>query len=1108
MMNHLHPRRGAWNNDMDWRSLFTTCCAVVLLLSASSVAALTGKPMRFERISMSDGLSQSTLNVVKQDQTGFLWLGTENGLNRYDGYRFHHYKAKAGDPNTLAADFIWDIAEDASGDLWLATKGGGLARWDAQTDTFEVLRHNPEDANSLSSDLVRAVLSTSDGWIWAGTREHGLERIDPESLDITHYRHDPNDARSLGGNAISALLRDARGTVWVGTDNGLSRFDPITGAFLTYRVEAGNEQSLSDNEISALYEDRQGTLWVGTRGGGLNVYDRSTDTFRRYMHNPKEPGSLSNNWVRAILQDDSGRIWIGTPRGLNLFDVMQQQFVHYVHERSDPGSLSDSFVTSLFQDKSGVLWVGTRSSGLNKWNPRSWGFGHHAAGQLSYGNVTSFAEDRRKNLWVGTFGGGVNRITRGSTVVKHIRHDAADPESLSDDRIMSLLLDSRNKLWLGTMEGGLNRLDPETEIMERFDHAENDPTTVSATGIMSLYEDRGGNVWVGTFGGGVNRINGLNDEVTRYPHTTGNDTGLASSRATAFAQDARGRIWIGTDGGGLNVLQPDSGKFYHFRNDLEDPQSLSADSIYALHVDIKGRIWVGTQGGGLNQVIGSDGPLEAVRFRNLNQVENPVTNDVIYGIESDTQGHLWLSTNYGLTQYIPNRGVVRTFHRSHGLQDEEFNFGAHYRNSSGELFFGGANGFNAFYPSDLKINELPPEVIITQVSLLNQPININAPHWRADNLNLNFRDDVISFEFSALDYTAPTENRYAYMLEGFDPGWIEADSLHHVTYTNLDGGDYTFRVRAANSDGVWQEEGAAVQFHAAPPPWKTWWAYTGYAAFALLVLSVFWRSQQKRLQRESEYRRRLEQNVQLRTRELALRNEELKNLNQRFLTASLTDPLTGLRNRRYVFQEVAKDIDIVRRRYRDTGEASDHPAQADMVFMMIDMDNFKPVNDTCGHAAGDKLLLEVRDVLLAACRQSDTVIRWGGDEFLVIGRYSDSDQAEALAERIRASMAEKVFSIGSGQVARTTCSIGMASYPFVRTKPDMLEWEQVLSLADAAMYRAKSNRNAWVSFVATADSGAVANPFYSFRDHADQMVDQGMLAINDSGNGQSEEACA
>ena len=1107
-MTPRHAHRPRQRDDSKrWRHLIGVIVSTLAVLAVPAAQAATGKPMRFERISMSDGLSQSTLNVVYQDSTGFLWLGTENGLNRYDGYQFHHYKARAGEPTALASDFIWDIAEDERGDIWLATKGGGLARWNHSTDEFSSLRHNAEDDSSLASDLIRAVLSTSDGWIWAGTRDNGLERIDPNTLEITHFRHDPNNPRSIGSDGITTLIRDARGTVWVGTQKGLSRFDPISGTFYTYLSDADDPTTLSDDKITALYEDRQGTLWVGTKNGGLNIYDRTTDRFTRYMHDPADDTSLNNNWVRALLQDDAGRMWIGTPRGLNLFDVIQRRFVHYANDRSDPGTLSDSHISSLFQDKSGVLWVGTRSSGLNKWNPRSWGFGHFSPGLLSNGNVTSFAEDRDKILWVGTFGGGVNRIDRATSTVTQLRHDPNDPNSPSDDNIMSLLLDSRNHLWMGTMRTGLNRYDLETGEMRYFKHEADDPTTISEIGIMALFEDRRGNVWVGTFGGGVNRIDGETFEVTRYPHSGSDSSAMLASRATAFAEDARGRIWVGTDGGGLNVLDPETSRFHHFRNDLSDPSSLSADSIYALHVDIKGRIWVGTQGGGLDQVIGSDGLLDNVRFRNLNNAENPVTNDVIYGIESDTQGHLWLSSNYGLTQYIPNRGVVRTFHRSHGLQDEEFNFGAHYRNASGELFFGGANGFNAFFPSDLKINELPPTVIITEVALLNQPIDTPMPHWQANDLSLSYRDDVISFEFSALDFTAPRENRYAYMLEGFDPDWIEAGSLHHVTYTNLDGGNYVFRVRAANSDGVWQEDGASVAFHAAPPPWKSWWAYLGYAALALLALSLVWRMQQKRLQREAEYRRRLEQNVQLRTRELAQRNDELRNLNQRFLTASLTDPLTGLRNRRYVFQEVAKDIDVVRRRYRDAAHSAEAPGQSDIVFMMIDMDNFKPVNDTCGHAAGDKLLLEVRDVLLDACRQSDTVIRWGGDEFLVIGRYSDSDQAEALAERIRASMADKVFSIGSGQVARTTCSIGMASYPFIRQKPELLEWEQVLSLADAAMYRAKSRRNAWVSFVSTATSGDVANPFYSFRDHTERMVEQEMMRINESGD-PAAEACA
>ncbi|MFK8017024.1 MAG: two-component regulator propeller domain-containing protein [Gammaproteobacteria bacterium] len=1107
MIRSLTTRTFIVPNVKDWHWFSFVVALVITALAPLAQATVAAKPMRFERISMGEGLSQSTVNVVIQDSTGFLWVGTENGLNRYDGYTFHHYKANTNGENALASDFVLDMAEDQNGDIWLATKGGGVARWDARRDVMQVLRHDPDDPKTIASDLVRSVLSTSDGWIWIGTRESGLDRIDPKTLAVTHFVHNRDNPRSLGGNAISALLRDARGTVWVGTKNGLSRFDPITETFMTYRAEEGNPDTLSDNGITALYEDRSGTLWVGTKSGGLNIYDRVTDSFRQYRHSDSDDNSLSNNWVRAILQDDAGRMWIGTAYGLNLFDVTQQRFYHYFADRSDPGSLSDSYVTSLFQDKSGVLWVGTRSSGANKWNPRSWGFGHYAPDQLSDGNVTSFAEDANMNVWVGTFGGGLNRIDRTTSTVTTFTHDPKDPTSLSDDRIMSLLLDRQNDLWLGTMQGGLNRMDLTTGRMERFGYVADDPNTPSSDGIMSLFEDRDGRVWVGTFGGGINSLDVETGAVKRYPHSKNDATGLASSRATSFAQDARGRLWIGTDGGGLNVLDINTGAFHHFRKNLSDPDSISADRIYALHVDIKGRIWVGTEGGGLNQVVGSNGPLADVRFRNLSQGENPVTNNVVYGIESDTQGHLWLSTNYGLTQYIPNVGVVRTYHRSHGLQDEEFNFGAHYRNSRGELFFGGANGFNAFYPSDLKINELAPEVIITEVSLLNQPVDTQMPHWQASDLLLDYRDDVISFEFSALDFTAPAENHYSYKLEGFDPDWIEAGSLHHVTYTNLDGGDYVFRVRAANSDGVWQEQGASIAFHASPPPWKTWWAYLGYAACGLLLLGTLWRAQQKRLLREAEYRRRLEQDVQHRTKELAQRNEELKNLNKRFQTASLTDPLTGLRNRRYVFQEVAKDIDVVRRRYRDTGHAGDKPSQSDMVFMMIDLDNFKPVNDTCGHAAGDKLLLQVRDVLLDACRQSDTVIRWGGDEFLVIGRYADSEQAEALAERIRSSMAKKVYSIGSGQVARTTCSIGMASYPFVRQNPDMLEWEQLLSLADAAMYRAKTRRNAWVSFVSTQSSGSVANPFYSFRDHSEQMVEQGMLQINQSDD-ESQEACA
>ncbi|MEM9056304.1 MAG: two-component regulator propeller domain-containing protein [Pseudomonadota bacterium] len=1087
----------------------TTGSAALLALTGwlSAAPACAGQPMRFDVISMSDGLSQSTINSVYQDSTGFLWIATQSGLNRYDGYEFHHYKRELGNDRALADDFIWEITEGDNGDLWLATKDGGVARWNAATDDFTVFRHDPDKPDSLADDGTRTILGTSDGWIWVGTHHDGLDRIDPSTGRVEHFRHDPEDSTTIASNEVFALLRDTRGALWVGTNDGLSRYDPIAGRFTTFRHDPADPGSISHNQIRSLFEDQSGALWVGTRRGGVNLFDRRSGTFTRFMHDPKDARSISNNNVRSILQDDAGRLWIGTGKGLNLFDVRAQNFHRYLSDRANPGSLSHSYVMKLFQDDSGVLWVGTRSGGLNKWNPRSWGFGHHSPDQLSDGNVTSFAEDADENIWVGTFGGGVNRINRRTSEVAHF--GKATGSKLSDDRIMTLLIDRSDNLWLGTVTGGLNRMNLDSGEIDHFLHDSNDEATISANGIMALFEDRGGNLWIGTYGGGVNRLFTRTGEVQRFPFGTGNGDVLSSPHATAFVEDRWGNIWIGTDGGGLNLLNPASGRFHHFRPDRGNPTSLGADTVYALHLDIRGTIWVGTQGGGLQQVIGDSRDPESVRFKSFKSGPDGLANGVVYGIKSDTQSDLWLSTNYGIIHFVPGTGEVRNFHRSHGLQDEEFNFGAHFRSSRGELFFGGANGFNAFYPSDLEINDNAPPVILTSVALLNQRIETDNPHWLVSGLDISHEDDVVSFSFSALDFTSPAENRYLYQLEGFDPDWVNAGSLRHVTYTNLDGGNYVFRVKAANSDGVWGKEGVAIPIAVEPPPWLTWWAYVLYAAALMTVIAGVWRAQQVKLLREAEYSRRLEQDVQTRTKELAERNDDLRVLNQRFLEASLTDPLTGLRNRRYVFEEASKDIEVVRRRYRDgvpDGDADDGPW--DVAFLMIDLDNFKPVNDTCGHEAGDKLLLQVRDVLLGACRQSDTVIRWGGDEFMVIGRYATREQGEELAERIRSRMANTVFSIGNGQVARTTCSIGFATFPFVRSQPEHLEWEQVLNLADAAMYRAKQQRNAWVSFVSTELSATIDNPFYTIRDQADALVEQGLIEIHTSQLADSEVAIA
>ena len=1080
--------------------------AVSLLLTMPLAYADVGNPMRFDHLGMGEGQSQSTVNVIHQDETGFLWLGTENGLNRYDGYRFHHYKRDPGTTGSLGADFIWDIAEDEDGNLWIATDGGGLARWNSSKDDFTVFRHDETDSNTIADDSVRAVLYTSDKSIWIGTKADGLNRLNLATQEIEHFRHDPDNPNSLGDDRIFSLMRDSRGIIWIATDNGLCRFNPISRTFSTFRHDPDAEDSISSNMVRTVFEDRHGHIWAGTRNAGVNRFDRDTGQFTRFTHDPKNPETISHSGIRAIFEDDAGRLWIGSGRGLNLYDRARNRFYHYMNERSDPGSLSDSYIMSIYQDRSGILWVGTRSKGANKWNPRSWGFGHFSPSRLSSGNVTSFAEDRNKTLWVGTFGGGVNKIDRTTGEVETIKKGMEDGIQISDDRIMSLLVDSRDGLWLGTMVGGLDRVDLRSGETTNFRHDKDNDASLSSNGIMALFEDRDGNLWIGTFGGGVNRMS-ANGTVRRFPFGQSTSEGLASGRATAFAQDSAGNIWIGTDSGGLSIYDQRAGVFHNYRHNQSDPSSISADTIYALHRDINGNMWIGTQGGGLTQVIGDVRYPGELSFQRFTPQSGPSINNVVYGIESDTQGDLWLSTNYGLSQYSPTTGKVQNYHRNHGLQDEEFNFGAHYRSPAGQLFFGGANGFNAFYPSDLEINKVAPDVVLTQISLLNKPVQTGTPHWHTQDIELSYTDDVLSIEFSALDFAAPDQNRFAYKLDGFDPQWIEAGTKHHVTYTNLDAGEYDFLIKAANSDGVWREQSAKLRLKTQPPPWQSGWAYLIYALMGLGLMALAWSIHQRQLRQEAEFRRRLEKDVQERTRELAERNGELKQLNQRFLQASITDPLTGLRNRRYVFEEIAKDIDVVRRRYRNYDpNAPVTVDQSDFIFMMIDLDNFKPVNDTCGHSAGDEMLLQIRDLLVETCRSSDVVIRWGGDEFLVIGRYADLRQGEALAERIRSRMANSVFSVGNGQATRTTCSIGLAGFPFTRGKPDLMDWEQLLSLADTAMYRAKAHRNTWVSLVSTEFSKDVINPFYSFRDHTDAMVEQGMLRIRSSRDNLEEMA--
>jgi signal transduction histidine kinase/ligand-binding sensor domain-containing protein/CheY-like chemotaxis protein/HPt (histidine-containing phosphotransfer) domain-containing protein len=856
-----------------------TCWLAIVGLWVGAPLAYAAPPMIFQHLGAGEGLPQNTVNATLQDSQGFIWIATEDGLVRYDGYETRRYAQERRNPASLPGNYVWAIAEDRGGDLWLAIKNGGLARWNRRTDQFTSFHHDPARTDtSPSSDAIRQVLIDQRGHIWLATTGGGLDDFDPVARTFRHYRHDSGNIDSLSSDVVTALWETPKGELWVGTDDGLNLWLPATRTFRRLRHDPHDPQSLSSNGITVICTDQSGRLLVGTYDAGLDIAAPGSERFTAYRHDPLLAHSLPGDEVRALLAGSDGRVWIGTAAGLALLDSQSGRFDVYAHDPAEPASLPDSYVMSLSRDRSGLVWVGTRAGGVSRWNPRTWYFGHQKPAWIASGYVMSFSEDNRGRLWVGTLGNGAARFdaTTGEwTPLERVRTSGA---VLADRRVMSMLTDRLGNLWLGTISGGLSRLSPGGEL-KTWRASAGQPQELPANGVMALYEDSRGRIWIGTFGGGVSILDPATGRFDNVPYDPKNAQSIGSPRVTAIVEDAQGNFWVGTDGGGLNIVRPDGTVAAAFHHQQDNPQSLGANSIYALHRDVAGRIWVGTEGGGLNLVLGSSADTATVHFKTISQAQG-LTSDVIYGIRSDDQQRLWLSGNAGLMRYDPGTGEVQQFHREHGLQGEEFNFGAHFRTRDGHLLFGGPNGFNMISASQLDQPAPAPAVVLTGVQIMNRPAALATPYPLLTSLQLGHRDAVVSFDFAVLDYAAPAKTRYAYRLRGFDREFIDLRHGHSVSYTNLDAGKYLLEVKATTGDGVWSSNTLRLPISVTPPPWRTWWAYLAYAALLLLLLWTWYAAQQRKLAQAAQASRRLEAEVALRTHDLEERNVELARLNR------------------------------------------------------------------------------------------------------------------------------------------------------------------------------------------------------------------------------------
>lgn len=789
--------------------LFQFYAFVLLILFHFTDASSQIDDIRFDRLTVNDGLSQSTVNAILQDRYGYMWFGTQDGLNRFDGYNFFIFRNDIDDTTTISDNWIWCIFEDHLGEMWIGTYHGGLNRYDRNKNKFKSYRHNILDSLSISGNNISCITEDKKGIIWVGTWGGGLNRYDRVSDKFIRIGTDSISNDGLSSQNIRCMLFDRDGLLWIGTWNGLDVYNPHTHQIKHYKHDSNNAKSISGNRIVSVFEDSKGNIWISTFAEGLNKFVHNKNEFIRFMHSDKNINSISSNQVGEITEDNQGNLLIATRNGgLNRFDVTSETFTSSQHEKNNFSNLNDDVIFSVYRDQKDGIWIGTSGGGVNYHNPMRYKFYHHKT--LNNQMVRSISEDKNGYIWIGTNGNGLICYDKKNESITNFKHNAYDRQSISHNSVMALLEDSRGNLWIGTDGGGLDLYDRSTH---RFIHHQSDITdknSISNNYIMTLYESKNGNIWIGTSGGGLNVYETDKKIFSNYK--------LSGGYIWSIAEDSYGEIWVGTWGAGLNRFNPEIKTNKIYQHELADSKTISNNTVLSIYEDRNKNIWLGTNGGGLNRF---DRNTET--FKHFTE-KNGLPNNVVYGILEDVNGNLWLSTNKGLSCFNPNTRSFKNYDVRDGLQSDEFNQGAYLKSKSGEFYFGGINGVSSFHPERIISNNNIPQIVITDFKVFDKHIQLNSSLEMITEIHLSYKQNFFSFEFAALDYTIPEKNEYAYILEGYDNDWVNSGTRRYAAYTNLDGGEYLFRVKACNNDGVWNTEGRSVKIIITPPFYEKWWA--------------------------------------------------------------------------------------------------------------------------------------------------------------------------------------------------------------------------------------------------------------------------------------------
>ncbi len=988
-------------------------------------------------------MSYKFVRTIAQDQNGFMWFGSSEGLFRFDGHKFLSFHHDNSLPNSLSSDVVSRIIIDKEQRLWVATYGGGLNLYREDSQDFSQFSTKNKNA-LLTNDTVNALFEDSEGKVWVGT-ENGLNVISKKNNDwsIKKIKQEAGNVYSLTHNTVHSIIETQEQQIWVGTNGGgISIFD-IKGQFIR---SLGNTKTKFKNNaiqfINSLHYDLLGYIWIGTGENGLFKYDPKMNEFEQFKFDEADPKSILSNTIESIYQDSQKNIWIGTDKGLLVYDKKENNFLRYQHSPSNPYSLSSDFVITFFEDNKNMMWVGT-FSGVNRWDPNMATFSQYSSQtnpELKNNNITSFAQFNGDSIYFSTYNGGIYQLSIKSNKITRVELNAY----FSDYRVMTLFAD-KNTLWVGTRAAGLFAVDINNNSIKAYRHDAKNSFSLSANSVTDIIKDKSGNLWVSTFHRGVNKLN-ENGLFTRFELSTETpEIGPSSNHILQLLEDEQGYIWLATYGGGISRFNPSNRSFVHIKHDDNDPSSISSDLAWIMFEDKDKNLWIGTQASGMNILSRENILNKKYIFRQLNSRDG-MKSMAVYGVVQDIYDNIWFSTSKGISRFSLEKETFKHFDLTHGLVDLEYTHASVFVGMNNTLYFGAGKGLSSVNPEKINASQPAPQVHLTNILNLNEPIAVGTTLSELSELTLEHNDQLISFEYVGLNYSSPESTKYKYRLLGFDQAWIDAGKSQRATYTNLPAGNYQLQVVAGNSDEVWSDPGLSLNIVVKPAPWNTWWAYILYTLAVATLLLVYSRFLNRKLVVEQQQKIYLEQQVLEKTNKFKSKNLELAHANKQLEKAAIVDKVTGVKSRRYLDIYIEQTSQLMNQMHQSL-----LPVQRDILprlyILMVQVRHYSE--------ATNSQLINLADLLLYTRNNDDLVIRWSEDTFAIIGYEKDnnaSDLASRLSCRFNGVLGDEV-----------SINMAYAFYPFNRDNPLELNWDQISVLVEQALdFTRQDKQLAWL----------------------------------------------